>query len=274
MIKRIVTGAALIILSVTLILISKWAMALLIVPVGIAGIREFFRLAESKGLRPSLYNGVFSVSALYLSALLLPSDMIPAVLTALIIFTISVFVLKKDIASASFVDAGVTILGYVYIGWFFSMIFCVRDMSGTIISAGFTIDQGAAMVLLLVFANCFTDIGSYFFGKFFGRNKLCPHISPNKTVEGSIGGICTGICVSVLIGKLLSFNLMDSMWFGLIISIVAQGGDLWESLIKRDASVKDSGKSIPGHGGVLDRFDSLFLTTPVAFYLFKYFSIL
>lgn len=276
MIKRIVTGTALIVLAVTLILLSKWAMALLILPVGIFGAFEFYRLAEAKGLKPSISNGIFSVSLLYLSALIVPHnrlDMLSAVIAFLIIATMFVFVIKKDVAASSFVDAAVTVMGYIYIG-FFSLIFCIREVPGTIAVGRFAIEQGGAMVLLLVFASCFTDIGSYFFGKLFGKHKLCPHISPNKTVEGSVGGILTGIAVSLLIGKLLSFNIIDAMWFGLVISTVAQMGDLWESLIKRDASVKDSGSALPGHGGILDRFDSLFLTTPLAFFIFKYFSVL
>ncbi len=271
MAKRIITGVALIVISVALILHSKWAMALLIFPIGIMGMKEFYQLALFKGIKPSYVNGVISVIILYLSALTLPIDFSIPVLTALLLITMCVFVIRKDNHVSALIDSAVTILGYIYIGWFFSMLFYLRDVPGTITAYGFTIDQGAAMALLLVLTNCFTDIGSFFFGKFLGKTKLCPHISPNKTVEGAIGGIFTGIIIALIAGRLLTLSFVDSMWFGLIISLTAQMGDLWESVLKRDVEVKDSGASLPGHGGILDRFDSLFLSAPTACFLFYYF---
>ena len=88
----------------------------------------------------------------------------------------------------------------------------------------------------------------------------------------SIGEMDTSyIVIAFVVGRLLSLSLLDSLYFGLIITVVAQMGDLWESVLKRDVEVKDSGEAVPGHGGVLDRLDSLLLSTPVACMLFKFF---
>ena len=271
--QRFITGTLLIIVSIIVIVWSKWAMACCIIPVGIVGILEFYKLAEEKGISPSISNGIFSIVVLYLSALLFNQKYIIFVLSSLILLTMFVFVLRKDNHVSSILDASVTILGYIYVGWFFSMILNIRDVSGTvtITACKLTIDQGAAMVFLLLFTTCFTDIGSFCFGKLFGKTKLCPDISPNKTVEGAIGGIFTGIVITFIVGRLLSLSLLDSLYFGLIITVVAQMGDLWESVLKRDVEVKDSGEALPGHGGVLDRIDSLLLSTPVAYMLFKFF---
>ncbi len=271
--QRFITGALLIIVSIILIVWSKWAMACFIIPVGIIGILEFYKLAKGKGISPSVPNGIFSIIILYISTLLFNQKYTVFVLSSLIIFTMFIFILRKDNHVSAILDASVTILGYIYVGWFFSMIFSIRDVSGTvtITACKITMDQGAAMVFLLLFTTCFTDIGSFCFGKLLGKTKLCPDISPNKTVEGAIGGIFTGIVIAFVVGRLLSLSLLDSLYFGLIITVVAQMGDLWESVLKRDVEVKDSGEAVPGHGGVLDRLDSLLLSTPVACMLFKFF---
>jgi phosphatidate cytidylyltransferase len=113
-----------------------------------------------------------------------------------------------------------------------------------------------------------TDVGGLFTGKFLGKRKLLPVVSPNKTVEGAIGGIVASIITSVAFayfGSLMS--ILGSIVLGFIISLFAMLGDLSESLLKRDGKIKDSGHNIPGLGGILDMVDSLLFTTPVI-YLF------
>ena len=107
-------------------------MACCIIPVGIVGILEFYKLAEEKGISPSISNGIFSIVVLYLSALLFNQKYIIFVLSSLILLTMFVFVLRKDNHVSSILDASVTILGYIYVGWFFSMILNIRDVSGTV----------------------------------------------------------------------------------------------------------------------------------------------
>lgn len=270
LIKRVIMGAILLIAAIVVVLHSKWAMALLIFPIGIIGGMEFYRLSIMKQIKPSVKNGIFSIVAIYLTALLSNTDYTSEVFIVLSLITISIFVLHKEQHVSSFLDAGVTILGYLYIGRFLSLLFNMRTVPGVVSAYSIHIDRGAALVLLLILVNSSTDIGGYFIGKAIGKRKLCAHISPNKTVGGALGSILSAMAVAAIFGRFLSLSTPESLLFGFLISIAAQLGDLWESTLKRDVEVKDSGDAIPGHGGVLDRFDSLFFSTPVAYYLFKY----
>lgn len=138
--------------------------------------------------------------------------------------------------------------------------------------------EDGRMWLTYVFAvTKMTDIGAYFFGKLFGAHKLIPHISPKKTIEGAIGGLFSSLIISLLfyffvdstnVFSPLKITLWQSIWLGLTISVLAQFGDLAESLLKRDAGVKDS-SYLPGLGGLLDILDSLVFTLPFMYFILK-----
>ena len=114
-----------------------------------------------------------------------------------------------------------------------------------------------------------SDTGAYFVGSFFGRHKLCPNISPKKSVEGAVGGVLGAVLGGVIYALIMTYCFDFSVnWLSLAVvcvvgSVSGQFGDLIFSYIKREAGIKDYGHLLPGHGGVLDRFDSIFLTTPV-----------
>ena len=113
------------------------------------------------------------------------------------------------------------------------------------------------------------DTGAYFVGKKFGKHKLAKNISPKKTIEGAIAGVVTGISVSVLCKFIFMEDIIsvrEAIIFAIVISIIGQFSDLAESLFKRDCNIKDSGNIIPGHGGMLDRFDSYLFAAPVFYY--------
>ena len=116
-----------------------------------------------------------------------------------------------------------------------------------------------------------TDIGCYYVGTKLGKHKLAPVISPNKTIEGSIGGAVFSVLSAEVIGLYLGLNWITAFFAGIICTVFAQIGDLCESLLKRDAGVKDSGTSLPGHGGFLDRTDSFVFTIPIMYYFCKCF---
>ena len=116
-----------------------------------------------------------------------------------------------------------------------------------------------------------TDVGCYYVGTKLGKHKLAPVISPNKTIEGSIGGMFFAILGAVVIGLFIDLSWYMSAIAGVICTVFAQIGDLCESMLKRDAGVKDSGSSLPGHGGFLDRTDSFILTIPIMYYFCKCF---
>lgn len=132
--------------------------------------------------------------------------------------------------------------------------------------------SGAGLVLFLVCLTQFNDVAQYMWGKMLGKHKIIPKVSPNKTWEGFIGGIVTTTILSVLLSKILiPFSITTAIAAGLIISIGGFIGDVTISAVKRDIGVKDSGSLLPGHGGILDRIDSLTYTAPLFFHFVYYF---
>jgi phosphatidate cytidylyltransferase len=124
---------------------------------------------------------------------------------------------------------------------------------------------GRAWVLVLVLGVWAYDTAAYFVGRRFGRRHFIPHISPGKTVEGTIGGLVAVVVVSALLVALVGRSVIGGAFLGLVIGLAAQVGDLVESMLKRAAGAKESGRLIPGHGGMLDRVDSFLFAAPVAF---------
>ena len=131
--------------------------------------------------------------------------------------------------------------------------------------------QCVVYCILILFAVLFTDTFCYFVGCKFGKHKLAPVISPNKTIEGSIGGTLACLITSIFLGYCFSIPWSHIIALSMLIAVFAQLGDLSESMIKRDAGVKDSSNILPGHGGFLDRLDSYILTFPVIYYYVQYF---
>lgn len=161
--------------------------------------------------------------------------------------------------------AAVTVLGVLYTGGLLSFGYALREYPYAIGDrAGATL---VAFPLLLTWAS---DIGAYFVGRTIGGRKLIPSVSPGKTVSGALGGLVTTVLASWAYVRFaltpfsaLTMTLGGALAFGALVSIAAQIGDLVESLLKRGAGVKDSGSILPGHGGLLDRFDAMFFAAPV-----------
>lgn len=136
-------------------------------------------------------------------------------------------------------------------------------------------ERGKYLVFLIFVASSFSDAFAYFVGVAMGKHKLAPQLSPKKTIEGSVGGILGAILVGIIYGvvlwKLAIFDTSDIIWIFALIgglgSIVSQIGDLAASAIKRDHDIKDYSNLIPGHGGIMDRFDSIAVTTPIIYFL-------
>lgn len=159
------------------------------------------------------------------------------------------------------------VFGVIYCGWTLNRFCLIR---GTFGEAGLGL---SLLTMVLVWLN---DMGAFFIGKAFGRRKLSPNISPNKTIEGSVGGFAWAVMGSIafkalgeLTGLWYTLNWPQAMCFPILVAACSQLGDLAESGMKRDAGVKDAGKMFPGHGGVLDRFDSFFFVSPIAYYYLR-----
>lgn len=151
---------------------------------------------------------------------------------------------------------------------FFALIYIAGGLSFAIFLRDFTIGPffNTSALWFVLIATWLTDSGAYFIGIKFGKKAMAPVISPNKTVAGAVGGIATAIIF--IISVTLIFDFFNIYWliFSLFFPIVAIMGDLFESCLKRDFKVKDTGSIIPGHGGILDRFDSFIFTAPLTYY--------
>jgi len=155
------------------------------------------------------------------------------------------------------VDLALNILGVFYVAWSFSHLLLLRNLN-----------QGFWLVLYVFIIVWATDTGAYFAGINLGKHKLAPGISPNKTWEGFVGGLLASMAGALLLTTFVSLDIGRSLVaIAPLVSLGSQLGDLFESSIKRFANTKDSGNIIPGHGGVLDRFDSMLWAAPLTYYL-------
>lgn len=172
------------------------------------------------------------------------------IIVALALIMLSTTVVSKN--RFTFVDMGFCVLAVAYIGIGFMYFFETRE-------------SGLIYILYALLIVWLTDTGAYLFGKAFGRRKLWPQISPNKTIEGSLGGTLISVIIPVVF--VLTGLMEGSLWllipFTIVLSIFGQMGDLVESALKRHFDVKDSGTFLPGHGGILDRFDSFIFVLPL-----------
>ena len=132
---------------------------------------------------------------------------------------------------------------------------------------------GEYLILVAVVGPWISDAGAYFAGRFFGRHLIFPNLSPKKTVEGAVGGLLLTIVVAGFFAyEFLNLSPIEATILGLVISVLSQAGDLFESILKRILDLKDLGHALPGHGGILDRIDSLLFTAPAVYYLYALFA--
>lgn len=232
---------------------------------------EYYHLARNKGFHPSIISGI-GCSIAYILALaanfhdtLLSGIPFLILLTSFLIFFLTFF--KQQ--SLALGNLAVTVFGIGYLTIPLGCAVCINYFFPSQ-----SLEDGRLWLAYVLLVSKMTDVGAYFCGKIFGKTKLAPSISPKKTVEGAIGGAVASLITSVLftffISHLAVFKMtfIQSIWIGLLLSILAQLGDLAESLLKRDAGVKDSGY-LPGLGGMLDIVDSLVFTLPLMYLLLQ-----
>ena len=263
--KRVLSAIILIPVIICLVWWGGYPYSALILLVASLMLIEFWGLSQSIGGRGgrifTVACGVlFCLSAVDLIGFRIPVEL-ALTLTLLLPFSYQIF---RNQVNVAFLSVASTLLGAVYIGWAFGYhLILLRDLS----------EVGRGLVFFLAVTIWLGDTAAYLFGKRFGRHKLRPTISPGKTIEGTIAGLVFGILGgfgvwSVFLKDILS--IPHALILGALLGIVGQLSDLSESIIKRSAEVKDSGQLIPGHGGLLDRCDSLIFSTPVLYYYFIY----
>lgn len=240
---------------------------------GVAGIGawELFRMARVAGNEPLDTAGIVLAASVPLFVHASYLGVYGATLTgAVIVFLMllaSVIWLRGP-SRKPLVALGITVVGVIYP----SLVTYIYPLRHHDYAVGAL--AGTMLVMLPVAVTWATDTGAYAFGRMFGRHKLIPSVSPAKTVEGAMGGLLIAVVgawayVQFLLEPFAQLSLapLGIIVFGIIVGVVGQVGDLAESLLKRDAGVKDSSRLLPGHGGILDRFDSLLFVLPVAYLL-------
>ena len=267
------------------------------------GILEFYSLAEAKGAHPQkavgVVTGLFLVSVFLFARLRddiltyfdrfgvqLPAPTMAQYFLIVVLVAIPLMMLRElpRNRGSALMNIAVTIFGVLYVSFFFGCLVGIRELfipedfpifrnfqlSGIGIPDEIRekVYQWGGYTVLVIFASIWIcDSAAYFAGRAFGKNKLFERVSPKKTWEGAVAGLI-GAVAAFIAGKLLVLpylGLLEAGVCGAIVGIAGQMGDLAESLLKRDAGVKDSSALIPGHGGVLDRFDSLLLSSPLLF---------
>ena len=267
--------------------LGGWVFTLAIALLTYLALLEFFRMAEFKGIKPATKTTLFSCFVIIVSTYLETIGLLDRELSNSILPICAVGIctwLLLQPKSGTISDIAASIFGLFYLGFLPSYWIKLRGLESVVISSnqGFisfenlTNTTGLNLTLTSCFLIVASDIGSYFIGKSFGKRSLSP-ISPSKTIEGLIGGISCSIILAIFFAFSLNWEnpFLGGIIYGILISLMALVGDLIESMMKRDAKIKDSGTFLPGHGGILDRIDSYIFTPSVLYYIFvilKYFS--
>lgn len=267
MIVRVITGIFGIALAAFVIQSGGWIFSAFALLLSLLGWYEFAAAFSRKGITTTFFTGLLGLVLLWGCAWLGNSEEFMAVS----IFILLVVLLESVLfhGRISFDGACVSIAGIFYVGFPFAHLVLLRFFrEGEFLSTQWgDFEYGCAMVWIMFIGTWASDTFAYFTGSLLGRHRLCPSISPNKTVEGFLGSLVgTTAAVSALGGLFFGLPLREMAALGLCISILATLGDLVESVMKRHTGIKDSGSLIPGHGGVLDRFDSVLFTAPFVYY--------
>ena len=264
---RILAGLAMIPLLV-LVYFGGWFLAVPVFAAMVIGLREFYKGFEAKEVKPSYVIGYVSIGLLLILYFAMKfftfdfgtSYLFLAMWGVIVIMMSMIYGFK--VSERKLEDMTATLMGIFYVCFMlFHLLF---------------IDGFFPYIIWLVFIIAFgTDICAYFSGMFLGKHKLCPELSPKKTVEGAIGGVLGSTILSLAFGYFYLIQHLDMSWglaltiilsLSILGSVISQLGDLAASAFKRQMEIKDYGNLIPGHGGILDRFDSVIFVAPFVFY--------
>ena len=258
--------------------------ALTVALLSVGGTLEMYRAVKKQGGEPSEFLGILACVAFQIIAWTHNGrqfgPFLPALLLLLVITTLLTELFKRR--PKPIVTIGTTLLGAVYVGWLFSYLTLLHGMQpGMIRFSGENIPllippiahttPGEWLVIFVSACTWMSDTGALFFGKALGRHKMAPNISPGKTWEGSLGGVLTSLLTGAALGGWLHLPMVHALGLAALCAVAGQIGDLCESVLKRDLGVKDFGAVLPGHGGILDRIDSMLFSAPLAYYYVLFF---
>lgn len=248
-------------------LVGGWGFLIVINFVLGVGLFEFYRMMEYKGIKPYKTVGILAGLGVSWYVYFQEGVFSSLFVTAVIALVMIMELFRRDGELAVF-HISTTILGVFYVAWFGSHIILLRQL-GEQSPWG---DRGGWFVILAFALAWMCDTGAYFFGSAFGKTKLLPRVSPSKSVEGALGGLALALATAFIARHTFAtfLSVWDALALGVISAIAATLGDLVESLMKRDVQIKDTSRALPGHGGMLDRFDSVLFVAPFVYYFLRF----
>ncbi len=265
-------------LALLLIYAGGWWLAAAMALLAIGGLRELYRLLAPRGL--VVYPAVgYVLAVLLMAAVSLAtfcgrsggSPTLEAVLVAVGLPVVAAWLLFPALFRGR-ATAFTTLACHIYVPQLLSYVLRIRALNSPplgVQGSGSALPAGLAWLLVLMVVVWGMDTAAYAVGKAIGRRKLCPSISPGKTVEGALAALVAPALLLSAAGHWLGLPLHHALILGAAIGVVGQAGDLFESMLKRWAGVKDSGTLLPGHGGILDRFDSLLFAAPLTYFYLR-----
>lgn len=261
-VTRTLTGIVFITIIIGSIIISKYLFMIVFAFVNILALKEFYQLAEKDGISLQKYNGIVTGSILYLSLSLFSFGDIEFRWLLINFFTVVLIFIEELYRKKQqpIANIAITIFSIIYISIPLSLLnffFSPFQFAG---------DSNIQVLLAFFILTWVIDTFAYLSGMAFGKNRLFESVSPKKTWEGSIGGFISGIGAAFVLSVFFK-DLVFYQWaiIAVIIAVAGGFGDLVESMFKRSTQIKDTGSILPGHGGILDRFDCIFLSAPIVF---------
>ena len=266
---RIISGVIGIALATIVIQMGGVVFNAFVLILALIGWREYVSAFSNMEVVIERYLGALTIFAMWALATQSHFNLIfpIALLGILLVFSKTVFCHRTfNVQQACY-----TVAGICYVGFTFIHLRLLRAFGNGVMlnSPVGNMDLGCGLIWIALIGTWSSDTFAYFSGYLFGKHKLCPEVSPKKTIEGFIGGVLGTMLTVTLVGSSLGFAAASMTALGLCIALAATIGDLVESAIKRYVGIKDSGNLIPGHGGVLDRFDSVMFTVPFVYYFMK-----
>jgi phosphatidate cytidylyltransferase len=266
LVTRTITGVVFVILIIAAVIINRYTFSTLFLVITTLGLWEFYSLVEKVNISPNKVLGTIAGAFLFISNALIAHGIAQVeilLFSFLFLFLVFLFELYRKL-DHPFTNVSFTFFGLMYVAVPFSLMNYLPDPAFTTLEYNYTYVLG---FFFLIWVN---ESGAYLVGTAIGKHRLFERVSPKKTWEGTIGGgILCIITASIISMYYIDLNMFNWIIIGLIVVVFSTYGDLFESLFKRSIKAKDSGTILPGHGGILDRFDGVIMATPfVLVYLF------